>query len=224
MTGSPTPTDHIPPHWEAIAEAIHDKFFLPPSSDAEQGFDPGPAPRLATSGDEPPMTFEHEHKEHHKENGADRNFIHQLRSIVGRVRFGWAVAITSLSPVFLIAAMLVHNGWIETPAKDSDIKAVQIKLTSLDAAQIAQTEAIRSIGIAVARLEEDEKATRRSLDGIDGKIDSIISQQLAIMRAFAAMPMEPQKASTPSSPPPSLSQRSRARAPKKQETGFFFSR
>lgn len=203
------------PAYSALADAIMETFSR---NDAGQGLDPRPAPRLAISGDHPPMTFERE-QERHNENGADTTFVRRLQQIVGKVRFGWAVGATILSPIFLLAALLVHNGWIETPAKDTDMKVVQAKLTSIENVQSAQAEALRSLNIATVRLEEGNKLAIRTLDSIDGKLARIEEQHLTIMRAFATSTIEEQKANTaPATPPPPI-HRPRAKALKK-ENGF----
>jgi hypothetical protein len=156
--------------------------------------------RLATNGDEPQMAFSEE--VHASKNGPDKNFIHQLRDLVGKVRFGWAVAVTVLGPIATFAGILIYTGWISIPAKESDMKVVQAKLASVEAAQSVQAEALKTLNVTMVRFEEGQKASIHLLDRIDGKLERIEEQHLAIMRAFMTTP-DPQKASpAPSSPPP----------------------
>lgn len=214
--------------YTALADAITKTFSR---HDAGQGIEPHPDPRLATSGEQPPMTFpNHQEQERRNENGVDRHFIHQLRRVVGRVRFGWSVTATLLSPLFLLAALLVHNGWITTPAKDSDMKAMQVKFSGLETTILTQAETTRALAVTIARIEEGQKAVFRVLDKIDSKLDRIEDQHLAIMRAFVTtiepqQKTESQKATpAPASPVPAPPSRSRAKVHKKQETGLFLFR
>lgn len=226
--------------YAALAEAITDKFALSASKDGEaplkeplppsgagQGINPHPDPRLATHGEEPQMAFEQEQEQgHRRHNGPDKHFIRQLQTLIGRVRFGWSIVITSLSPIFLLAALLVHNGWITTPAKDSDVKSMQVKLTAMDAVLGSHIEAMKDLGLMSARLEEGQKAMLRVLDKVDGKLDRIEEQHLAIMRAFFASTQgdaqpQPQNAApqTQDSPAPAVRPHRRAKSTKKQESG-----
>lgn len=184
------------------------------NSGADQG---NGEPRLTTHGAEPQMVLEQERLNN---NGADRQFIQKLQQIVGKVRFGWAVAVAVLGPVFVFISMVIYSGWVSVPAKDSDMKLVQARLVNIESAQVSQGEAIRALNIFAARFDEVGKAQQRFLDRIDSKLDNIQDQHLAIMRAFGSPP-ETQKANpAPASPPPSPAQRPRARAPKKQESGL----
>ena len=208
----------LPPHLEALAETINKKFFSLHLEDAGPRLDPSPVPRLATHGADPPMAS-FKTTEHSDKNGSDRLFVHQLQEVVGRVRFGWSVAISLLSPIVLVVMFLIHTEWLSIPAKSSDLKVVQATLAAQGTTQTAQGEAIRAISASVMRLEESSKNQKEVLERIDKNLDQFL--ETILQMANQSQPPAISANTGAPNPPPS---RRIPKAQKKPESGLFIFR
>ena len=129
----------------------------------------------ATNGANPPMA----NTIYQSTNGHDKSFAPALHDLVGRIRYGWAVASFGLSASFLIASLFINYGFLTVPAKESDMKVVQATLA-------AHTEALKAINGAVDKID-------RRLDRVLDRMEWEASAPAAPRRSSQEYPTKKQR-------------------------------
>lgn len=133
----------------------------------------------------------------------------------------FAIVALAMALVFILTDLLIHNTWSRT-VKVSDMQTVSAELNRLGSAQSAQTEALKALNAMVSGIEDDGKSGRLLLAAMDGKLDGVIDQHLALMRALVTPPDAPQQ-KAPAVQAPSRHphrKRPRARASRRRESGL----
>ena len=104
-------------------------------------------------------------QEYPKLNGQDRSppIFPVHREIIGKVRVGWTVFAILMSGFCTLAAMLIANGWIASPAKSVDLEAFKHD-TAIELGHIRHDHA--EFKTILAEMQRSQNETINRLTGI----------------------------------------------------------